>query len=151
MTKSGVYAITNVKSNKVYIGSTNNFTTRWSDHKRNLHTGKHVNPHLQYSWDSYGGEMFEFSILECVDNLDKLVDVEQLWMDKYREEGIELYNCGLVASRPSLGRKMPPLSEEHKRKISESMMGRKRKPFTEEHRRNMRKAQYTWRVRSFKR
>ena len=76
---------------------------------------------------------------------------EQLWMDKYREEGIELYNCGLVASRPSLGRKMPPMPEEQKLKISKTMTGRKRKPFTEEHRRNMSKAQYAWRVRAFMR
>ena len=107
MTKSGVYAITNVKSNKVYIGSTNNFTVRWGDHKRNLRSGKHVNSHLQYAWDKYGKGAFKFSVLEYVNNLDNLIETEQYWMDRYREEGVELYNFGLVANRPSLGRKMP--------------------------------------------
>lgn len=145
---AGVYAIINIETNKVYIGSTVDFKGRWVYHKSRLRHDKHDNSYLQHSWNKYGEDAFEFGVLEYLDNLDNLHLAEQLWMDKYREEGIGLYNLGLVADRPTLGYKH---TEEHNCKISiahkgkrhskesiqrmsDAAKGRKLPPRTEEHR-----------------
>lgn len=145
---SGIYAITNVGNGKVYVGSTTNFKRRWAWHKRYLRGGYHDNLHLQAAWNKYGEATFEFGILEYLDNPEELHLAEQFWMDVYREEGSELYNFGLAARNPMLGRKHTEetrrkLSEAHKghrhsaetrRKISKAGKGRKH---TEEARRKM--------------
>jgi len=133
MTKSsiGIYAITNNKSKRTYIGSTVNFQRRWGEHRSTLTRGTHDNPHLQYSWNKHGETAFEFGVLEYLGNPEELHLAEQFWMDIYREEGKELYNCGFMARCPMLGR---PRSEEVRRKISNSHKG---KIFSEEHCRNI--------------
>lgn len=69
--KKGIYAIRNVKTNKVYIGSTlTNFAKRLQKHIRELNSNTHFNKHLQLSWDKYGDDCFEFRILMiCQDNI----------------------------------------------------------------------------------
>ena len=134
MTKSGVYIITNVENNKVYIGSTKDFKRRWDGHRYNLRGGTHGNSHLQSSWNKYSESVFEFSVLEYVDNIEELVGVEQLWMDRYRREGISLYNFGIAADCPMRGR---ILSKETRRKMSEARIGM---IFTEEHKRRISKS-----------
>ena len=125
---AGIYAITNIKSNKVYIGSAINLKKRWSLHCSALRRGVHHNPHFQCSWNKYGETAFEFGILEYLDSPEELHLAEQFWMDVYREEGKELYNYGLAARSPMLGR---PCSEETRRKISKAHKG---KTLSEEHR-----------------
>ena len=62
----GIYMIQNKINNKMYIGQTVNIKERWKDHRAELRGGYHSNKHLQRSWDKYGEESFEFSILlEC--------------------------------------------------------------------------------------
>lgn len=71
---SGIYKITNCVNNKVYIGkSIDILNKRWPYHKTLLNNGTHVNKHLQNSWNKYGEENFDFSIIfECSqDELDK--------------------------------------------------------------------------------
>jgi group I intron endonuclease len=69
--KTGIYKILNKINNKVYIGSTTTIEKRWRDHKWHLNHNKHHNLHLQSSWNKYGAESFEFTILlECrIDDL----------------------------------------------------------------------------------
>ena len=107
---SGIYTITNLNDGKAYIGSTVDFKTRWGNHKNELRRGIHSNSYLQNAGSKYGEDVFEFGILEYVDNLDNLVKAEQFWMDIYREEGKDLYNFGLAADCPARGRN---LSKEH--------------------------------------
>lgn len=122
MVNSGIYIITNIENGKAYIGSTNNFENRWGEHKRILRKDDHYNPYLQYAWNKYGEEAFEFGVLEYLEDVDKLVKAEQFWMDVYREEGRELYNIALTADCPMRGRKQTKKSN-HRR--SESLMGHK--------------------------
>lgn len=131
---SGIYIITNTKNSKVYVGSTVNFEKRWGEHRSRLQKGSHVNPHLQLSWNKYGEKAFVFDVLEYLDDSDKLIKTEQLWMDKYRKEGKELYNIALAADNPMRGRAH---SEETKRKIGDGNRGKK---LSEETRCKIRKA-----------
>jgi len=128
---SGVYAITNIENGKIYIGSTVDFEHRWGQHRSDLQHNCHHNSHLQHSWNKYGEETFEFGVLEYLDNIEELTNAEQFWMDKYREEGKELYNFGLAADNAMRGQIH---SEESRRKMSKVMMGRK---LTEDHRRKI--------------
>ena len=131
---SGIYAITNAVSGKIYVGSAVALRGRWNRHRIELRHGAHYNPHFQRSWSRYGEEAFEFMVLEYVDNLEELTKVEQFWMDKYREEGRELYNIALAADCPMRGRSF---SKEHRHKISEALMGIQYGSPTEEHRRKI--------------
>lgn len=81
MSKVGIYMIRNRKNNKVYVGCSNNIRKRWYDHKTDLNKNEHGNEHLQRSWNKYGEDSFEFTVLtEC--NTEELEDFEQYWMDR---------------------------------------------------------------------
>lgn len=120
---SGIYIIANTESDKFYIGSSVNLRKRWADHKSSLRGGQHRNSHLQHAWDKYGEVVFNFGVLEYLDDLKELIPAEQFWCDIYRGEGKELYNIALVGSAPMLGRHC---SKEHRRKISEANKGKRR-------------------------
>lgn len=123
---SGVYIIKNVINGKVYIGSSNNISNRWHLHKKTLNEHKHHNCHLQNAWDKYGEENFNFDILEIVSDINKLIEREQLWMDKYEAYNVQKgYNINPTAGS-QLGRK---LSDESKLKMIKS--NRLRKPIVQ--------------------
>ena len=84
MGTSGIYTITNANNGKVYIGCTGRFERRWYEHKQALLLGSHCNVHLQYSWNKYGQDAFEFGILEYLDNLEELPLAEQFWCGVYQ-------------------------------------------------------------------
>jgi len=152
--KSGIYKIENLKTNKVYIGSAVSLTKRFRCHISTLRSGKHRNDKLQKSFNKHGENCFEFKVLiEC--EVKDLLMYEQMLIDFYNavQGG---YNIAPVAGS-GLGKKhteetkekmrkaweirrmkpLKPLSEEAKKKISESKIGKKRKPFTDEAKRNM--------------
>ena len=131
---SGVYIIHNNKNGKIYIGSTVDIRKRWRTHKSLLCRDKHSNTHLQSAWNLYGEASFEFGVLEYLDDPEELHLAEQFWMDIYRLEGKALYNYGLVARCPLLGRSP---SEETRQKQSRAMRG---KVFSQEHRRKLSEA-----------
>jgi len=60
---SGVYQILNTCNNNKYIGSSTRIRKRWIEHESRLKSNKHENPHLQNSWNKYGGDSFEFSVI----------------------------------------------------------------------------------------
>lgn len=75
MNKTGViYCIENKINNKMYIGQTIHPKIRLDKHKRQLRRNKHINSHLQNSWNKYGEENFRFKVLERkikTKNIDK--------------------------------------------------------------------------------
>ena len=81
MIKSGIYKITNTITNKVYIGSSVNVISRIRQHENALKTNKHVNKHLQNSFNMYGINSFMHECIEIVENLDDLLVREQYWLD----------------------------------------------------------------------
>ena len=61
---SGIYKITNITNNKVYIGSSVNISNREYKHFWMLDKGIHDNEYLQKSYNKYGKDVFIFEIVE---------------------------------------------------------------------------------------
>lgn len=77
---SGIYQIKNNTTNKIYIGSTDNFERRKGQHFWHLQSNSHHSTHLQHSFNKYGEKAFEFSILEECEP-DMLLEREQYYLD----------------------------------------------------------------------
>lgn len=82
--KTGVYEIFNTLTKKRYIGSTaaGPVENRILGHIRGLRNNKHVNRHLQNSWNRYGEEVFVFRVLERCIPKNCLIR-EQFYIDKF--------------------------------------------------------------------
>lgn len=79
--QSGIYRIKNTITGKIYVGSSTNINKRWINHKSELLNQIHHNSHLQRSWNKYGNENFEFSVIEEVEDFDQLLIREQYYLD----------------------------------------------------------------------
>lgn len=79
--KSGIYKITNIVNNKVYVGRSVNWLKRISVHKSELRKNKHSNPYLQKAWNKYGETNFICELVEQC-SVDELKDKEIYWIDK---------------------------------------------------------------------
>ena len=116
--KCGIYMIRNKTNEKIYIGQSINIDSRLEGHKRNLNNHKHDSRHLQFAWDKYGAENFEFTIiLECPK--EKLNEMEQYYILCY-ESYIPTFGYNT-----SLGGLSCPRTQEVKQKISQSVKGEK--------------------------
>lgn len=112
--KSGIYAITNKTNGKMYIGQSGDLHHRLTAHRSYLRRGAHHNRHLQASWNKYGEDNFEFSVLEeC--GLEELDSKEQYYIDKFNSM-LFGYNRTLGGDGIQ-GHKM---SEESRRRMSDS-------------------------------
>ncbi len=141
----GIYCIQIEKDNYwcSYVGTSINIEKRWREHKNSLRRNCHHNKYLQNSWNKYKESNFEFHILEEVDYYGKLYKLEKeyAYTFGYGDPAI-CFNIGSPGeSTPFVGRK---LSEEHKRKISESRQGEKNPMFgkkcSEEHKQKIRES-----------
>ena len=93
---SGVYCIINNVNNMCYIGSTKNIYRRILTHKHNLifECKNHTNPNLLIDWNKYGGENFDYKVLEYAKkDTDILIEKEGIWISKFLfENKNNLYN-----------------------------------------------------------
>ena len=79
--KTGVYTITNLINNKIYVGSTVfDFKYRESTHFTRLKKQQHSNIHLQRAWNKYGESNFKFEILEEWEP-EYCLSMEQYWIN----------------------------------------------------------------------
>jgi group I intron endonuclease len=101
----GIYAIIHTASQRLYIGSATHYRKRWHHHQRHLRIGDHTNSFLQHAWNKYGEQAFEFRLIEPIDDVARLIEREQYWMDYYksyeRDKGFNI--CKQAGSQ--LGRK----------------------------------------------
>ena len=78
----GIYKIVNKINNKIYIGQTKDIIKRFTRHKSNV--VNKINHTLYDSMRCYGIENFEFIIIEKIENINKLNEREQYWIDYYK-------------------------------------------------------------------
>jgi len=77
---SGIYKITNIINNKVYIGQSKDIFIRLRSHKSSLKSNIHFNIYLQRSYNKHGIDNFIFEILEeCNENI--LNEKEAYWIN----------------------------------------------------------------------
>jgi group I intron endonuclease len=108
-----------------------------------LRNNKHKNQHLQFAYNKYGEENFEFKVILYCEKFELL---------RYEQELINRLNphyniCKFVKSKlgwktppeviekircSQIGKKRRPHTQEEKLKFSLALKGRKRPPFTEE-------------------
>ncbi len=124
--KFGIYCIINVLSGDAYVGQTHErFVRRFWHHRWKLRDNSHDNQHLQNAWNLYGEDNFLFIPIKIIDKPDLLDELEIKYINIYRE----LQHCYNIIDGGNCSRRGIPLSEEHKRKISEhnrkNMLGRK--------------------------
>ncbi len=80
---SGVYKITRLKTNEIYIGQTTSVDKRWQEHvKSALGVGTLASSQLHRAMASDGCENFTFELLEVVPK-DKLRERESYYIDFY--------------------------------------------------------------------
>ena len=97
---SGIYIILNKVNNKYYIGSAYNIIDeRWPDHKSKLRKNKHINQSLQFDWNQYGEESFEFHIVELVERKNNFI-IEQKYLDWAFRRRDCIYNKNPHATHP---------------------------------------------------
>lgn len=77
---SCIYILRNINNNKIYIGSTKNYTKRMNEHSNDLRKGFHVNRHLQRSFNK--GNIFISEILVNL-NEEFLIEAEKHYCDLY--------------------------------------------------------------------
>ena len=81
--RSCIYQILNLENEKFYIGHSQDYDTRWYEHKRRLIKNRHENQHLQLAWNKYGEKAFEFIVIELV-STENLLIREQYWIDNLK-------------------------------------------------------------------
>lgn len=85
-----VYKITNLKNNKIYIGSTSNFSKRVREHKSQLTDRTHPNINLLKDWITYGEDAFTFEVVLTGEDDNYKLKAEQSVIDSHKKE--DLYN-----------------------------------------------------------
>jgi len=119
----GIYKITNLVNNKIYIGCASNIRTRKNGHLYDLRKGVHKNDYLQKAWNKYGELNFKFEVVELCDT-DLLHEKEHFWVDYYscldREIGYNL--------KPTDPDGCSLHSEETKEKLRQHFKGKKLHP-----------------------
>lgn len=108
--KSGVYKITNIVTGKFYIGSSLcSIYTRIARHKSDLLKNKHVNEHLQNSFNKHGLKAFKVDILEyCEKNV--VIQREQYYIDTLKPHFNKIFQIITME-----------WTEESRKRISESL------------------------------
>lgn len=130
---SGIYMWENIKTGKVYIGSSSNIRLRYNVHVSRLKQGNHWNSYLQNSWNIHSLNSFKFTIIEnCIEA--NLLIREQYWMNFYKSFNRNFgYNVNSIAGRTTGYRH----TKESKEKIRLANKQREYKPASEKERKRL--------------
>jgi hypothetical protein len=127
---SGVYAILNKATGRVYIGSATSLKRRFYEQSSYLRTNNHWIKILQEDWNVLGSENFEFLIMEeCLNFRER----ESFYIEKYKDIKYNI-NLGVTKkgtkhSKETLlkmkqGRAKQILSPDHYQKIKEKTLAK---------------------------
>lgn len=83
--RCGIYAIQEIETGRLYIGSSVRIHQRWSEHRRHLRNGIHPSALFQQAWTERGPEAFKFVVLEECGRLE-LCEREQAYIDALRPQ-----------------------------------------------------------------
>jgi group I intron endonuclease len=114
---SGIYIIEDLKTRKVYVGSSQDIKTRVRYHFRMLENGIHHNSKLQRKYNRHTDFMVS-GIIECCD-LDNLLIREKFWIDFYSKQKRALNQV----KDPTRGIRGYRFSPEQRKRVSEGHKG----------------------------
>jgi hypothetical protein len=120
--KPCIYIIKNLINNKFYIGSAIGHYRRKGQHLYMLRNNCHFNKHLQSSWNKYKENNFVFEILEFIDDVNKLQDKEEYWINFYNSTNPNKGYNSRNNCQTNLNLKW---SKESRLKFSQSKKGKK--------------------------
>lgn len=100
---SGVYKISNNIDNRIYIGSTQCFKRRFSEHLKSLANDNHNNSHLQCFVNKYCIDSIKFEILEITE-LEDLLTREQHYLDNFIDFNKDFNVCKIAGTPPNYNR-----------------------------------------------
>jgi hypothetical protein len=83
LNNSGIYKITNLINQKVYIGQTDNIAIRRKVHLLELKKGIHSNKGLQQDFNELGEDSLCFECLEVIKGQGERIDRERFWINHY--------------------------------------------------------------------
>lgn len=87
--KMGIYKITTIHNNKIYIGKTEDrFIERYWSHYWHLKSNSHYNQYLQNVFNKYGDEDFVFEVLEECDCNSNIMEKEIHYISIYNSMSI---------------------------------------------------------------
>lgn len=126
----GIYKITNVITNDIYVGKSLDINNRFKKHISDFKNNKNKNKYIQDDYNKYGLNNFKFEIIELC-NSNELLTKERFWIKKIGTYNIYFSN------------KVRHLTEEHKQNLSKAKKGkpspRKGVLLSESHKRNLKK------------
>jgi len=88
-----IYKISALHSEKIYIGSSVYYNSRYNQHKYHLLKGSHSNGKLQNYVNKYGFNTLKFEIIDTCKNKKHLIHLEQFYIDNNKN----LFNIRLIA------------------------------------------------------
>ena len=123
-THIAIYIITNIVNAKQYVGITKNLKRRWSDHK----TGNKSSTLLKQSIKKHGVQNFVFTHIADAFDWEAAQIIERLLIAEKNTKSPHGYNM-TEGGEGTLGFPSPnkgkPMSEEAKKKSSQSRIGKK--------------------------
>lgn len=100
---SGIYCITNIIDNRIYIGSTQCFKRRFTEHLKDFTENTHSNKHLLRFVNKYGIDSIKFNIIEIVE-INQTIEKEQYYLDNYIDFNKDFNICKIAGTPPNYNR-----------------------------------------------
>jgi len=132
MDNCGVYEIINLVNNHRYIGSSCDIMKRWQRHQEQLRKGNHHSRYLQRAWSLYGAENFKLLFLLQCDRKVRLEREQEFFATHHPEYNVSPYALGGAA--PGSGKGHHIVSNETRKRLSDSHKGQKGHPISPEQR-----------------
>lgn len=111
----GIYFIKNTQNDRVYVGQTVDFEVRKFQHLSSLRTGKHKNRWLQADYNDVGISVFDFGMLEEIEDLDTLAEREDYWINQQETP----YNKNLYRPKSKMKQMSTILRRIHQRGLDQ--------------------------------